>query len=136
MTERMTAAQLRARTPAKSRQLEANIHKAILTYLRLALPDRAVVHHSPNELNLAEDRTAKAIAQNKAKAMGMVTGWPDIEIICGGFYAIEVKTEAKGSMLSPEQVQVGDAIQKAGGKFGVARSVADAKTLLKEWKLI
>ena len=113
----------------RRRDLEGPIHKAILQYLRLQYP-QAVIHHSSNELNLKGDRTSKAIAQNKAKALGMMTGWPDLQMLWNGhLYCFEVKSP--NGRLSDAQAQVGAEIQAAGGSFYVVRSVEDVKAAMK-----
>lgn len=45
----------------------------------------------------------------------------------GRFLAVEVKTET--GRVSPEQVAFLDAVRRAGGRAGVARSVADALSI-------
>ena len=51
--------------------LEDTLHKHIIQWLEIALPDNSVYHHSPNE-------GIRHIAfRKKLKAMGMVSGWPD-----------------------------------------------------------
>lgn len=65
-----------------TRATEAAIHKAILAYLRLRFP-RGLVVHASNELNLAADARSKAIAQARAKSLGMMPGWPDLMLLTG-----------------------------------------------------
>lgn len=114
------------------RDVEGPIHKAILAYLRAALPG-AVIHHSPNELNLSANPKSKAIAQAKAKAMGMLRGFPDLLVIyCGSVWCIEVK--APKGRISDAQQQVGADIEAMGGRWGIARSVDDARALVEAWK--
>lgn len=80
MTDRISAAEFRAAYAAKRRDVEGPIHKAILDYLRLVLPG-AVIHHSANEMDLHADPKSKAIAQSKAKALGMLPGFPDLLVL-------------------------------------------------------
>lgn len=133
--ERMTAADLRAsQKKAKRQDVEGPIHVAILEYLAFALP-RAEVHHSPNELNMAGDKKPKAIAQARAKRMGMRPGWPDIEFVLGGrVYFLEVK--APGGTQSEDQEAVELALTKAGAPYATVRSVNETTIALKEWGLI
>jgi hypothetical protein len=134
--ERMSAADLLARTAKRKRgDVEGPIHKAILDYLILVLPIGTPIHHSPNEMNLAGDPRSKAIAQARAKAMGMRPGWPDFEFILGGaFYAIEVKS--RDGKQTREQAQVEADIRAAGGRYGVVRSVDGARKLLQSWGVV
>ena len=116
----------RPRRAAAPGAKETPIHRAILHAVRLALP-HAAINHSPNEI-------ANEIARRKAVELGMRAGWPDIEIVeAGRFYAIEVKT-ARG-VQSAEQRACQAAIEAAGGRYGVARSVNDALALLDAWGL-
>lgn len=110
---------------------EGPIHRAILSFLRVAMPD-AVIHHSPNELNLRGDKVAKAIAQNKAKGLGMRPGWPDLEVFHNGTpYFFEVKAE--GNTQTPAQKDIQAELQAQGIRYAVVRSIADVRECLSEW---
>lgn len=118
---------------------EAAIHKAILAYLRLRFP-RGLVVHAANELNLAADPRSKAIAQSRAKALGMVPGWPDLMLLIGDgsgvpgtgeMLAFEVKRP--GGRVSPAQQGVLDALARLGFRAAVVRSVRDVEDCLAEW---
>ena len=112
----------------KRNDIEGPIHRAILNYLKLQYP-RAVIHHSPNEMNIKADHISKAIAQNKAKAMGMQPGWPDIEMLLDGqMYFFEVK--APKGVVSTAQAACGARIEAAGGRFYVVRSIEDVKAAM------
>lgn len=119
--------------PRKKRDLEGPIHKAILHFLLWKLPKSAKVHHSPNELDMAGRDAARQVA--KARDMGTVGGWPDLEIIYSGrIYFIEVKSE-KGP-LTGNQPQCHEDLGGAGAPVGIARSVNDAEALLIKWGLL
>lgn len=108
---------------------EGPIQRAAITYLRRVLPD-AIVHHSANELNMRGPDAARIIA--KAKAAGMLPGFPDILIFVDGQgYCIEVKAE--GGSLSAPQKAVRDILQKQGIPHAVCRSVDDVRACLSEW---
>lgn len=132
MTKRMTVAQFKARKPAaKRRDLEGPIHMQCLNHLRMSLPG-AVIHHSANELDLHGDKRAKAIAQNKAKAKGMLPGFPDLLVIWNGHvWAFEVKAPGNGP--TKEQAAVGEAIIANGGKWAVVYSYDELAALVREW---
>ncbi|WP_282026878.1 VRR-NUC domain-containing protein [Limimaricola cinnabarinus] len=109
---------------------EGPVHKAILAYLRAALPG-AVIHHSPNETKWRSTRAMHTV--QKAKAMGTLSGFPDLLVIyCGSVWCIEVK--APKGRLSDAQRAVGADIEAMGGRWGVARSVDDARALVEAWK--
>ena len=54
--------------------LEDDLQKYVIQWLEIALPDNSVYHHSPNE------GVRHVAFRRKLKAMGMASGWPDIEI--------------------------------------------------------
>lgn len=115
---------------AKPVDREGPVHRAILAYLRSALPG-AVIHHSPNETKWRSKRAMQTV--QKAKRMGTLVGFPDLLVIwCGSVWAIEVK--APGSNPTPEQRAVGADIEAMGGRWGVARSVDEAEALVKAWR--
>ena len=110
-------------------QPESTIHLDILRYLRTVLP-RAVIHHSPNEFGMAGDGIARQMA--KARHMGTVKGWPDLEVLLnGGVMFFEVK--APGGRLTQEQRQVGDELLEAGFYWAVVRSIDDVREMLASW---
>ncbi|WP_412506172.1 VRR-NUC domain-containing protein [Roseovarius sp. SYSU LYC5161] len=136
MTDRMTAEGLRAyraaegdtRAPKSDR--EGPVHRAILQYLRHALPADALVHHSPNELDMAGSEAARQIA--KARKMGTRAGWPDLEIIwCGRAYMLEVK--APRGRQSPDQRAVANDLERAGAEYAVVRSIEEVQHVISKW---
>ena len=110
---------------------EAPIHKAILRYLSYALPG-AWIMHPANELAMGGDRRAKAIAQAKAKSLGMLPGAPDIIALWhGNLWAFEVK--APGNYPTDTQKTVGAHIERMGGRWAVVRSVDEAAACVAAW---
>lgn len=139
MTERMTAAALQAfrksegDTKAPPKDREGPIHRAILEYLSLALPKDAVVHHSPNELDMAGKEAARQIA--KARDLGTKPGWPDLEIIWNGrVHFLEVKP--KNRSMSDDQKEVTQNLSAAGARCAVVHSVDEAREILESWGVI
>lgn len=122
---------MRKKKPA-SRSLERPLHMMCLNYLRLTLP-HALIHHSPNEMNLKADPVSKSIAQKRNKEMGMLTGFPDLMVLHRGhFLGLEIKTE-KGKV-TEAQTEVGQAIIEAGGEWLVIRSLMDLEHAVKLFK--
>lgn len=80
------------------------------------------IHKDGNTVTLANARMFRT---------GLCTGGSDIIGIApnGAFLAVEVKT--KTGRVSPEQQRFIDAVNKAGGIAGVARSVEDALELIR-----
>ena len=115
MTARISAAEYRA--APKKRNAEAELHRAVATYLTLALPETAVWTTFP------AGGGGKARG-GKLKAMGLRAGWPDIQIIYQGrFVGIELKAE-KG-YISEAQCLTHAAINMSGGDCYVCRSLDD-----------
>ena len=112
---------------------EDEIHRSILKWLRMALPD-AIVHHSANE----GVRGGKAGMMDGArrKAMGQVAGFPDIQVISLahiGPMFFEVK--APGGSTSREQAALIKRLQEFGYKVAVVRSIDDVRARLFEWAI-
>ncbi|WP_347837742.1 VRR-NUC domain-containing protein [uncultured Planktomarina sp.] len=117
---------------AKRTDHEGPIHRSIYGWLVFVLPSRALVHHSPNEIDLRGPEIAKAIA--KARRLGTVKGWPDLEIVLDGkIYVMEVKAE--GNDLDPDQAKLRDDFEENGVPHAVVRSIDDARAALKKWGL-
>lgn len=119
----------------RAKREEFHIHVAIVCYLRAVLPADWLVHHSRNGgMSKSEN--------SRAKSMGALAGWPDIEIAgretYGGLtvpatYYIEVK--APGGYTSSEQRKIHSSLSRLGCKVGIARSVDDVRSLIREWHL-
>lgn len=137
---RMTAAEYRAQSikpngKAKRVDRETPVHISILQLLQFVLPDRAVIHHSPNELQIAADPVSKAIAMTRAKRMGMRTGWPDLEFLLDGvMHFMEVKVGDGVETDAQKGTRI--ALLRGGARCAVVRSVDDAEAALRSWGLI
>jgi hypothetical protein len=102
---------------------EAEIQRAIVAALRVALPSGAIVHHSGHEQR-GGDARAK-LAQAIGVGMGVHPGFADLVIVSEGRVAfLEVKT-AKGR-LSGDQKAFRDIIRAQGLPYAVVRSIDDA----------
>jgi hypothetical protein len=108
---------------------EAELHGAVVAFLRYALPRGAMVHHSPNEGKRGVQ------AQRDLKRHGVRTGWPDLEIIHQGrAYFIELKAPQRDT--TPEQKEVHRQLRAAGCHVGVCRSVIDVELTLQGWGFV
>lgn len=108
-------------------QREAPIQRAIINYLRLALPG-AVVAHVPNAIAIRGKDAAKATA--RAKREGMVPGFPDLICIHGGkTWLFEVK--APGGALSKSQKALHPLIEAQGVPVHVVKGVDQVEAILK-----
>jgi len=110
---------------------EAQAHRSILAFLRLALPG-AIIHHSANEVALSGKDVARAIG--KAKSLGMLPGFPDI-IILPFAHIGPLFFEVKGpkGRLSPSQADVLGRLDGLGYRCAVVRSIDDVQARLSEW---
>ena len=114
----------------KHRDLENPIQRAIVAYLRMAIPGNPIVHHSPNEVGMSGDEIARQIAKHKHN--GMVSGFPDLVLICNaGVAFFEVKT-AKG-VTSEAQRTVHADLSRMGHRIAVVRSIDDVRAALDAW---
>ena len=102
---------------------EAEIQRAIVAALRVALPPGAIIHHSGHE-HRGGDGRAK-LAQAIGVGMGVHPGFADLVVVAEGRVAfLEVKT-AKGQ-LSGDQQAFRDIIRTQGLPYAVVRSIDDA----------
>lgn len=120
---------------------EDPVHKGVLNLMRLRLPG-ALIHHSANEMNVGafggDEATkkqlskSKAIAQARAKELGMEPGFPDLMALWNSrFYAFEVK--APGKKPTQAQIDVGETIHRNGGFWAAVDDVWQADELLVLW---
>lgn len=106
----------------RNRDIEGPIHRAVIDYLRLALPG-AVIHHPAAEVGISGANIARAIARNKFN--GMLVGFPDIIAFWhGGCLVIEVK--APKGVTSPAQVECHERLSGNGFPVHIVRSVDEA----------
>lgn len=110
---------------------EDPIHRAILQYLRLALPGALVVH-AANEVGLSGSDVARAIS--KAKSLGMMPGFPDLMVIpAAGIGPLFFEVKAKGGRLSAAQRDVISALDDLGYRVAVVGSISDVSARLADW---
>ena len=102
---------------------EAALHATVVRFLRMALPDGAMFHHSSNESDGSARYTRRQMG------MGMVPGWPDIEVIHKGrAYFIELKS-AKGRLTANQSLCLGR-LEDAGAPWAVCRSLEEVEAFL------
>lgn len=109
---------------------EADLQRAIVKALRLALPFGAIVHASNNEIRGSSDWAKRQ--QALMKSMGLFPGFSDLIVLSEGrVLFLEVKTPS-GSM-SADQRQFRGAVERQGHGFAIVRSVDDALRALREY---
>ena len=110
---------------------EADIQKAIVTYLRRVMPN-AIVHHSGAEGN--RGGTRGMLDGKRRKAMGQLPGWPDLQVITFvGSLFFEVK--AKTGRVSTTQAFMHTELRRMGCRVAVVRSIDDVRDALIEWNV-
>ena len=110
------------------RDHEGPIHRAILAYLRATLP-HALIHHSPNESDMARADKARM----RRAALGTRSGWPDLQVCLRYGATVYFEVKAEGSRVSPAQKAIGAALMDLGNHWAVVRSVDDVRACLAEW---
>lgn len=108
-------------------QPEAALHKAVAAYLRVALPE-------PYLWTTFPAGGGGRVRGAQLRAAGLVTGWPDIQILspygtASGFIGVELKSAA--GRLSAEQRECHRRIMAAGGDVLVCRSVEEVENQLR-----
>lgn len=110
---------------------EAPVQRAIVAYLRTALPN-AVIHHARGEINKRGADIARELAQ--AKSLGAVKGFPDLVVILPahlGVLFLEVKPD--GGYASDAQKAMHGKLAELGYRVAVVRSIDDVRERLAEW---
>ena len=102
---------------------EADLQRAVVQALRIALPRTAIIHHCANEVTEAGPRGAKR--QAILVGMGVHAGFADLIVICGGrVLFLEVKSETGRLRRSQEVFR--DTVCAQGFGWALVRSVDDA----------
>jgi hypothetical protein len=102
---------------------EADLQRAIVTALRFALPNGAIIHHCANEVTEAGPRGVKR--QAILVGMGVHPGFADLIILCDGKVLFFELKSLKGR-LSPAQEAFCDAVTAQGFGWALVRSLDDA----------
>ena len=111
---------------------EEDLHKLIVQWLQCALPEDALLHHSPNE------GARKPQYGRKLRALGLHTGWPDLELLIppSRFHDpcdwapifMEIKTPA--GRHTPAQIDTQHALRICGAHVEEVRSIDDVQEFL------
>ena len=112
------------------RDKEGPIHRAIISWLRVVLPE-AIIFHAANESRRPGRAGHVERAMNAAN--GVLPGVPDIiGLTFTGPFFMEVK--APGGVLSPAQRDFRDRLAVLGyERWAVVRSIDDAQDALARW---
>ena len=102
---------------------EANLQRAVVQALRIALPRTAIIHHCANEVTEAGPRGAKR--QAILVGMGVHPGFADLMVLCDGRVLFLELKSLKGK-LSHAQEAFRDAVLAQGHGWALVRSLDDA----------
>lgn len=112
--------------------LEDDLQKYVIQWLEIALPDNSLYHHSPNE------GVRHVAFRRKLKAMGMVSGWPDIEIFVpreGWLHPLEkagifIELKAKKGRMTENQKAIQRCLRMTGEHIETCYSLQQVKLWL------
>lgn len=102
---------------------EADLQRAVVQALRVALPRSAIIHHCANEVTEAGPRGAKR--QAILVGMGVHAGFADLMILCEG-RILFLELKAPKGRLRPEQEAFRDAVRAQSFGWALVRSLDDA----------
>ena len=102
---------------------EADLQRAVVQALRIALPRTAIIHHCANEVTEAGPRGAKR--QAILVGMGVHAGFADLMVLCEGRVLFLELKSLKGR-LSPAQQGFRDAVLGQGFGWALVRTLDDA----------
>ena len=102
---------------------EADLQRAIVHALRVALPRTAIIHHSANEVTEPGPRGARR--QAILTGMGVHPGFADLMVISGG-RVLFLELKAPKGRLRPSQEAFRDAVQAQGFGWALVRCLDDA----------
>ena len=118
---------------ARCLMTEDELQKHVVDWLKASLPMGSVVHHSPNE---GQRHVAYKV---RLKSLGMITGWPDLEIFvpdtgwidlaCKGPIMFELK-RPQGGRLTDKQKDIQDKLRCCGVYCVTAKRLSQVQAYL------
>tara|TARA_R110002020_G_scaffold462012_1_gene681273 strand:- start:148 stop:498 length:351 start_codon:yes stop_codon:yes gene_type:complete len=105
---------------------EAQLQNLVADYLRVALPDGSVFHHSPNE---GKSHVAHRI---KLKKAGMRTGWPDLEIFCPNTKPIFIELKVGRNRVTPQQNETLNNLASCGCVTAVCKTLDEVRKVIEK----
>jgi len=116
---------------ARRRNPEADAQRAIVTFLRMILPRRAIVHHSANEVRGSGHDYKRA--QGLAVGMGVHAGFSDLLVMSERrLLFLEVKSMT-GRPTDAQREFESDVVAQ-GHAYEIVRSVEDTRAALEKHK--
>jgi len=108
---------------------EADIQRAIVSFLRAVLPKGSIVHHAVNEI--ASGGRAGHMRQAILVGMGVHPGFADLVVISQG-QVVFLEVKSPSGRLRPAQEAFRDDVIKQGFGWALVRSVDDALAALRQ----
>lgn len=108
---------------------EDALQAAIVHALRMAVRRNVLIHHSVNE------GTGDARRGKRNKRMGVLAGWPDVELVGPDGRARFLEIKLPGQYLSATQKVRHAELRECGCPVVVARSVGEAMAAVEAWGL-
>lgn len=105
------------------------MHKTFVGFLRVSLPPPWLINHQPNEGKRGW------VGQRDLGDMGVVTGWPDLQIIGTGGTSYFIELKMPKGVISPAQKALAEKFQALGVNFALARTYAEAENALTNWQI-
>jgi hypothetical protein len=105
---------------------EAQLHTQIVNWLRLALPEGAVLHHSPAGIGKLGWK-----GKNMMRTHGVLAGFPDLFILYRS-KAIFIELKSKTGRVSAVQKICMNRLTLAGGVCHVCKSLGEVELFLEQ----
>ena len=102
---------------------EADLQRAVVRALRVALPRTAIIHHCPNEV--AEPGPPGAKRQAILVGMGVHAGFADLMVLCEG-RVLFLELKSRKGKLSSAQEAFRDTVMAQGFGWVLVRRLDDA----------
>lgn len=106
---------------------ERELHKTLVGYLRVALPPEWLVNHQPNEGKRGWT------AQRDLGDLGVVTGWPDLQLVGPGGVSYWLELKMPRGTESPAQAALARKFSALGCHYALVRSYQQAEQALIGW---
>lgn len=113
---------------ARSRHLEDDLQRDVMTYLRAVLPSNVRAWHTPNGGNRSVREAGRL------KAQGVLAGVSDVLIVWRDIcdtHIVAIELKSPTGVLTDAQKDFLAFITFSGGYTGVARSIDDVRDLLR-----
>jgi len=111
---------------------EEDLHKLIVQWLQCALPEDALLHHSPNE-GMRRPQYGR-----KLRALGLRPGWPDLELLIPpsrfhdpcDWAPVFMEIKSATGRATGTQIETQRALRTCGAHVEEVRSIDDVQEFL------